>query len=368
MKACLAALLLSLLGVAQARAADYAMFAPQVVSALPSARTSQAGAATIASADAGLARTPGPLAIVHTEGTLPGQGIRDESLVARRDLPLMLDFALAYRLTGERKYLEAADRFLMAWADTYVVSLNPIDETNFDAMILTYDLTEPDLPAATQAVVNGFLRSLATGYLDAMDGAPRHFYTNWQSHRIKIAALASFQLGDPRLIARTFEDYQKHVAGNVLADGTVFDFYERDAIHYVLYNVDPMMMAGLAAQAHGMDWFDWKNGSGVGVSSVIDWLLPYVEGARTHQEFVHSRIAFDAQRLAAGQTEYAGPWRPERAVNTLALASLLDDRYASVLEGLLATTERRPQSWINLYRLARPSPDKTDLKPTATAQ
>lgn len=359
MKIGLTALTFALLLAVPARAHDFAIFSPEAASALASTRTSDAARATIANADAALTRPPGPLPVVHTEGTLPGQGIRDESLVARRDLPAMLDFALAYRITGERKYLDAADRFIRAWTGIYLVSLNPIDETNFDAMILAYDLTEADLPAETRAAMDGFLRDLATGYLDDMDGAPKHFYTNWQSHRIKIAALAAFQLGDARLIERTFEDYQKQVAMNVLADGTVFDFYERDAIHYVLYNVDPMMMAGLAAQAHGLNWFDWKNASGTGVSSVIDWLIPYVEGQKTHQEFVHSRIAFDAQRLAAGQTEYAGSWRPERAVGTLALASLLDDRFSAPLQDLLATTERRPSNWLTLYRTVRPAPPAT---------
>lgn len=361
MKAGVTALAIILLFAGHSRAEDYAIFSPQVGSALSTTRSSEAGEATIAAAEAALARTPGPLPVVHTEGTLPGQGIRDASVVARRDLPTMLDFALAWRITGEQKYLDAADRFLRAWAETYVVSLNPINETNFDAMILAYDLTETDLSDSTRAAMDGFLRNLATGYLDDMDGAPTHFYTNWQSHRIKIAALASFQLGDPRLIARTFEDYQKHVATNVLAEGTVFDFYERDAIHYVLYNVDPMMMAALAAQAHGLDWFDWKNASGTGVSSVIDWLTPYVEGTKTHQEFVHSRIAFDAQRLAAGQTEYAGLWRPERAVNTLALASLLDDRYSMRFDGLVATTEGRPRSWMTLYRAVRQANSQSGL-------
>lgn len=353
MKIGLATLAFSLILATPILAQDFAIFGPQAASALRSARTSETGRAVIASADAALTRTPGPLPVVHTEGTLPGHGIRDQSLVARRDLPAMLDFALAWRLTGDRRYLDAADRFMSAWTGVYIVSLNPIDETNFDAMILAYDLTEEDLPTGTRAAMDGFLRNLATGYLDDMDGAPKHFYTNWQSHRIKIAAMAAFQLGDARLIERTFEDYRKQVAMNVLADGTVFDFHERDAIHYVLYNVDPMMMAGLAARAHGLDWFDWKNASGTGVSSVIDWLTPYVEGTRTHQEFVHSRIEFDAQRLAAGQTEYTGPWRPERAVNTLALASLLDDRYAPLFENLLQTTERRPPNWVTLYRAAR---------------
>lgn len=353
MKFGLAALAFALLIAPPTLAQDFAIFSPETASALRSAEASETGRTVIAAADAALARTPGPMPVVHTEGTLPGHGIRDESLVARRDLPAMLDFALAWRLTADRKYLDAADRFLSAWTAVYIVSRNPIDETNFDAMILAYDLTEADLPAGTRAAMDGFLRTLATGYLDDMDGAPTHFYTNWQSHRIKIAAMAAFQLGDPRLIERTFEDYQKQVATNVLADGTVFDFYERDAIHYVLYNVDPMMMAGLAARAHGLDWFGWRNASGTGVSSVIDWLTPYVEGTRTHQEFVNSRIAFDAQRLAAGQTEYAGPWQPERAVNTLALASLLDARYVPVFEGLLANTERRPPNWVTLFRAAR---------------
>ncbi len=359
MKIGLTALAFALMLAAPAQADDFAIFSPEAASALTSTRTCDAAQTTIANADAALTRTPGPLPVVHTEGTLPGHGIRDESLVARRDLPAMLDFALAYRITGERKYLDAADRFIRAWTGVYIVSRNPIDETNFDAMILAYDLTEADLPAQTRSAMDGFLRALATGYLDDMDGAPKHFYTNWQSHRIKIAALAAFQLGDARLIERTFEDYQKQVAMNVLAEGTVFDFHERDAIHYVLYNVDPMMMAGLAAQAHGFDWFDWKNASGTGVSSVIDWLIPYVEGEKTHQEFVRSRIEFDAQRLAAGQTEYAGPWQPERAVGTLALASLLDDRFSAPLNGLLATTERRPSNWVTLYRAARPAPPAT---------
>lgn len=367
MKAGLVALVFTLALSAPARAADHAIFSPEVVGALASARTSEAGMATIAAADAELGRQAGPLPVVHTEGTLPGQGVRDASLIARRDLRTMLDFALAYRMTGERRYLDAADRFMRAWTATYIVSLNPIDETNFDTMILAYDLTEPDLPAETRAAMDGFLRTLASGYLDEMDGAPKHFYTNWQSHRIKIAALASFQLGDPRLIARTFEDYQKHVAGNVLAEGTVFDFHERDAIHYVLYNVDPMMVAGLAARAHGLDWFGWKNASGTGVSSVIDWLTPYVEGTRTHQEFVNSRIAFDAERLAAGQTDYAGPWRPERAVNTLALASLLDDRHSALFQTLLQTTDRRPPSWMTLYRQVRPADRDQDPPGTAVA-
>ncbi len=73
-----------------------------------------------------------PLAKLHTEGTLPHEGIYDESVEAEKDLGLMRDAALAWRATGDERYLRLVDRFLFAWVTTYQPSFNPIDETNFE--------------------------------------------------------------------------------------------------------------------------------------------------------------------------------------------------------------------------------------------
>jgi hypothetical protein len=61
-----------------------------------------AAKAIIARARAALSRPPGAVPQLHTEGTLPGKGIREASLVAKRDQPIMLDLAIAWRLTGDR--------------------------------------------------------------------------------------------------------------------------------------------------------------------------------------------------------------------------------------------------------------------------
>ncbi len=73
----------------------------------------------------------GAIPRLHTEGTLPGKGIREISLVAKRDQPIVLDLAMAWRLTGDRAFLDQAGRYLDAWARTYQMSFNPIDETGF---------------------------------------------------------------------------------------------------------------------------------------------------------------------------------------------------------------------------------------------
>ncbi|MBC9032206.1 alginate lyase family protein [Sphingomonas sp. JC676] len=303
----------------------------------------------ITRAEAALARPPGAIPQLHTEGTLPGKGIREISLKAKEDQPIILNLALAWRLTGDRRFLDQAGRYLETWADIYQMSFNPIDETGFDSLILATDLTEADLPPALRAKLDAFWRRMAEGYLDAMRGKPKHFYTNWQSHRVKLATMAAFQIGDPDLIARARQAFQAQVATNILANGSVFDFLERDALHYVTYDLDPLLMAAIAAKAHGEDWYAWKNPAGASLRSALAWLEPYARGEKSHIEFARSTIQFDLDRAKAGQDEYAPhPWDAGNAVGTYALAAQIDPGYKSLSSQLQDRTGRKPQAWLEL--------------------
>ncbi len=231
------------------------------------------------------------------------------------------------------------------------MSFNPIDETGFDALALAYDLTEMDRPQGTRAKLDGFWRRMARGYLNAISGTPKNAHTNWQSHRIKLATLAAYQTGDRRLIDRARSAFRKHIGVNLRADGSTFDFEERDALHYVTYNLDPLMMAALAAKAHGEDWFSWRSPSGASLPRSLDWLATFANGSRTHIEFANSNIAFDRERAAAGQTQFAPhPWDRSKAVGTFALASLLDPRYRNLRDTLIARFGKRPPHWTVFFK------------------
>ncbi len=323
----------------------YAVFAP----GKPGSGRAMTLAPAIVRARAALDRPPAPIPELHTEGTLPGRGIRDISIAAKRDHPIALDFALAWAATGERPFLDAAARYLIAWADIYRMSFNPIDETGFDALVLATDLTAVALPPATRAKLDAFWRRMAAGYLDAMDGRPKNAHTNWQSHRIKLATLTAYRTGDPALIARAGAAFRRQVAVNLRPDGSTFDFEERDALHYVTYNLDPLLVAALAARAHGADWFGYAAPSGASLSRSVAWLAVYARGERTHQEFARSRIAFDRERAAAGQEQFAPhPWQPANALNTFAQAAVFDPRYAPLSAALSRTAARAPADWITL--------------------
>lgn len=343
---CALALLAAPALAATSGTADYAILGPDYGKGAAQAPAAQE---VLSKAKAALDRPPGAIPKLHTEGTLPGKGIREISLKAKEDQPIVLNLALAWRLTGDRAYLDQTGRYLEAWADIYEPSFNPIDETGFDTLLMAYDLTEADLPAATRAKVDKMWRGMAAGYLDAMDAKPKNFNTNWQSHRVKLAAMSAFQTGDAKLIERARAAYRAQVSTNIQPDGSVFDFHERDALHYVTYDLDPLMMAALSAKAHGEDWLNWKADNGVSLAAALDWLVPYALGQKTHIEFANSKIQFDRDRAAAGQGEYAPhPWDVSNAVGTYGLAALLDPRFAAVRDAVSAKTGKKPAAWIRL--------------------
>jgi hypothetical protein len=328
-------------------APGYALLGPDFAT---NAAHGDAAKAIIARARAALLRPPGAVPQLHTEGTLPGKGIREISLVAKRDQPIVLDLAIAWRLTGDRSFLDQAGRYLDAWARIYHMSFNPIDETGFDALLMATDLTKADLPGDVRTRVDAFWRAMATGYLDAMDAHPTHGVTNWQSHRVKLATMAAVQTGDRALIGRAHAALRAQIAANLRADGSTYDFEERDALHYVTYDLEPLLMAALAARAHGEDWYGWSAPGGASLPHSLAWLAEFARGTRTHVEFAHSRIQFDRDRAGAGQGEYAPHvWTPDSALLTFQLASRFDPRFAGLAQSLAAANPRERRGWIALF-------------------
>lgn len=275
-------------------------------------------------------RAPHAIARVHVEGTLPHQGIYDESAEALRDLWAARDLALAGRLGGDARFIPAAARIAGAWAATYTPSFNPIDETGFDALFIAWDL----LPEAARAPHASAMTRLLHGFAE---GYPRQLLrggtasNNWNSHRVKLAALASFALADPGLIATARARFATQLRANIAEDGLTIDFTQRDALHYVVYDLEPLLMTVLAARRHGQDWFADEGGR---LAKALAWLRPYAAGERTHEEFVHSTVSFDRTRREAGLKGFGGLFEPPVARMLFAMAARIEPIYAPLAQRL----------------------------------
>jgi hypothetical protein len=331
----------------------FCIISPQAAVALRSEAAAPEAMALIATAEKELSRPSNALPRVHLEGTLPHQGIWDQSIHAQRDWYVMQDFGFAYRLTGDPRYLQAEERYFSAWLDVYQVSFNPIDESGMDPFFVAYDLTGTDLPQTLQDKMHAFLRSMATGYLDIIAkqiAAGKEDIDNWQNHRIKLITLSAFALGDEGLIERAHQAFLEQISVNISPSGMVHDFIVRDGLHYVTYGLEPLVVSALAAKAHGQDWFHAQAPSGASVPLALDWLVPFALGQKTHEEFVHSKVAFDGQRAKAGLKDYSGMWAPSTSLPLYEKAAVLDPKYVTVFQQVNQNTGNKyhPLDWLVL--------------------
>lgn len=294
-----------------------------------------------AQAQADLTRTPLPRAIVHTQGLLPREQDHDASIEARKDWHATLLQALAWTVTGDSTYADQAASYLDAWLRVYVSSSNPVDEAELVDLLFGFDLVQARLPAATVEKARALGRQMAQDYLgERRVGDPSTGLNNWQSHRVKLATAGAFLSGDAGLVKAAREAFVVHVERNIGADGLTYDFGQRDAIHYVVYDLEPLIMAASFAAAHGEDWYGSPDTQGR-LAAALQWLAPYAEGKLPHEEFVHSSVRFDARRAAAHVDGYSGLWRQEEASNLYWMASRLDPHFSSVVATLDPTLTTR---------------------------
>ncbi len=326
--------------------APFGLVPPSAISQLAAKKGTPEGLAIIETAADHLTATPHALERIHMEGTLPHQGIWDQSILAVADFDIMRNLALAYRLTGDSRYLKATETYLVAWSTTYKVSLNPIDETHLDNLVIAYDLVKADAATDTRQKTENFLHQLAVAYAAGTEKQKKDA-GNWQSHRLKLFTLASYAIGDQKLIDEAHALFSDHVKQNIRSDGSVYDFYRRDALHYVTYDLEPLTIACLAAKEHGQDWFT-EAAPGT-VQSGINWLLPFATGQKTHIEFVHSTVAFDKKRADAGVGEYAPhPWAPSASATLLTAAASVDPSYKTTCSQVCIATQKKRTDWLVL--------------------
>src|SRR5471032_867526 len=91
----------------------------QALSACQPATSNPTAKTLLAAAQRHLGDQPDALPHLHTEGTLPNQGIREQSIAAEKDWPVMRQAALAWHLSRDTRYLKQVDDYLSAWASTY---------------------------------------------------------------------------------------------------------------------------------------------------------------------------------------------------------------------------------------------------------
>jgi hypothetical protein len=277
-------------------------------------------------ADRALAEAPQPIDTIRTEGLLQGDPRKTSTQSALQDMRKMYALALIYRVTGERRYLDKTAVFLQAWASFNHPKGDPIDDTNLDPAIEAFDMVKEELIAEQAASIRDWLSLTAQTELTAIYNRPNRAtsHNNWHSHRLKIVGEIGYAIGDTALEGYATRGLMAQIGSNLNPDGSSADFLARDALHYHVYDLEPLLkLAIIIRRATGADYYSWQAPSGSSIRRSVDWLLPYLNGEKTHPEFVNSTVEFDRRRAQNGEAAYkAGTlFDPKNGVATLVLAA-----------------------------------------------
>jgi hypothetical protein len=300
-----------------------------------------------ATADAAIIDDPRPIDTLRTEGLLQGDPRKTATWEALEDAKKIYCLALAYRVTHRPEYLDKAEVYLVAWADSNFSRGDPIDDTNLEPAIEGYAMVRSDLLPGENKRIGRWLKRTAEAEIHARfnDSTRATSHNNWNSHRLKIVGEIAFAIDDKALQAYTIAGFKAQIGRNLLPDGRSEDFELRDAIHYHLYDLEPLLTLAIVLQkATGVDYYRYQSPGGSSIQKSVEWTLPYVDGRQTHAEFVNSTVEFDKRRAQNGETSFkAGTlFQPVTGVPMLLLAAYFDNSFLELARRLRGTDQKYP--------------------------
>jgi hypothetical protein len=349
--------------VPEAHAAGFAFFPPRAIETLRARQRDDPEArkffvVVVDVAGRSLKKSPSAQATLEIEGHLSSA----DAVVVNDDMRLLVAFGLDYRLNGNPRALEQAGRYLLAWANAYKPTGNPIDEEVFYKFVMGYELVREAMPRDASQQVDRFLRRLfdrERAFTEAREIIVSH--SNFESRHLALVTAIAFSLGDPAMTGYCEARYREQISGNILPGGTLrtlfpdavrfsrlagrldedlprgttFDFVQRDAMEYHVASLQGLVIAAWVARNQGLDWIGLPGTSGQTLRDALDFTIPYATGAKTHIEFARTLATFDIERRRGGRFD------PRYAQVLLGLAAMLDSRYAGFASpGLLPPLER----------------------------
>ncbi len=306
-------------------------------------------------ADKALADAPKPIEKIQTEGKLakdPAKIKTEESLADMHKLEVL---GYAYAVDGDAKYAAKAREFILAWAKVNRSAGDPIDDTNLEPLLTAYDLARATFSPAERQTVETYLRGVGQAEIESGQKKHDNAHNNWHSHRLKIVGLIALLLHDKAAIDQTVALYKDQIDHNVHPDGSTYDFYERDALHYHMYDIEPLLTLAIAARNSGVDLYGYQSREGASLAKAVGFLLPFAQGTKTHAEFVNSKVGFDKRRADAGQKEYeaGASFEPRSAVMVLSLAQQFQPSLLEAIQKLLRKASQKYPNWQIVLNEAR---------------
>ena len=312
-------------------------------------------------ADRALDDKPDPIEKVISEGHLQKDPLKIRSEAAMNDRNKINSLAWAWAATGDERYAATAREFILAWAKVNKADGDAINETEFEPVIEAYDLLRGSFSEADRQTVDIWLQNKADVlWNEYKNGGKGHWKGNFVSHGLKIIGLVGLTLGNESLTKDAMDGFRTHIKEDLEPDGSTTDFHVRDAMHYHIYSIEPLLTLARAGERHGEHLFDYKGPNGASLQSAVDFIVPFADRKKSHLEFANSKSSFDRKRASNGEKEYQPhPWSPKSSIVVFSKAAWFNPEYGK----LAAKIDGKPnETFINWHMVINAISQPTHMR------
>ena len=312
-------------------------------------------------ANSAMNEAPNPIERITSEGKLAGDPDKIKSLKAVEDGDKIYAMALVYKLYGNKTFLDKTAEYLQAWAKINRSTGDPIDETKLESLITGYDMVRDDVGPQVRKAVDSWLEDVADGEVNSRYAVPGKgtANNNWNSHRIKVITIIAYTIHSEKYYKLAQQLLERQIGINLFADGSGYDFQERDALHYHIYTLEPLITAAsVIYRATGKDFFNFESDKGSSIKKSVDFLVPFVTSEKTHGEFLNSKTAFDRARAKNNEKEYlpGSKFNPANGIHVLEQAMYFSSKYAPAVQQAIAASPQHSHDWeLILDKVRKPS-------------
>ncbi|MGB3850760.1 MAG: alginate lyase family protein [Tunicatimonas sp.] len=257
---------------------------------------------------------PRPLKRLYYEGLLETNPDRVDTRKSLQDMDKVISFIYASYGSNDTIFARKTKQFVLAWANAYQPTGNPINENKFVALYWGYYLFQDHFSDREQERVEQWMMAIAEQEMNR-----QHTHNNnWEAKRQKMIGIIGIVTGNDSLKAFAQRGFRAYINTAYFPDSTSTDLRQRDALHYHVGGLKPMLSAAINLSKFDtlFSLYDYVAPSGASVEKSVAYVVPYARGELERAEWVNTTVALDKERAAAGLAEYQPGilFDPEEAV------------------------------------------------------
>lgn len=298
-------------------------------------------------ADEALNQIPNPIDTIISEGHLATDPQKIITVRALKDINKIYSLAISYRIWNDTFYLNKLIEFLTAWATANKPQGNPINDTKFEDLFAAYDLIRNNITSDQKIIIDDWLIRMANEEIrTGKNKGKTTSFNNWNSHRLKVIGCIAYILRNNEFEKYIDEELPVQIEKNLLPDGSGIDFLERDALHYHVYTLEPLIkLATVLKRATGKDYFNFTSQSGASINNSVNFLIPYITGEKTHGEYVNSKVVFDKKRADNKEVgfEIGANFKPSLGVHVIEQAAYFKPSIIKMIKSAMNSEKKYPE-------------------------